>query len=84
MILHNYFFLLCFQKMPVFLSVFIGLRQMANLPVDSMKTGGLYWFTDLTLPDPFYALPLMTMATFLLTIEVINPKRYILFCNHNV
>ena len=43
---------------------------MANLPVESMKTGGILWFHDLTLPDQFYAMPLLTMATFLLTIEV--------------
>ncbi|KAK7481673.1 hypothetical protein BaRGS_00027046 [Batillaria attramentaria] len=63
-------FLVPLAQVPVFLSVFIGLRQMANLPVESMKTGGLLWFTDLTLPDQFYAMPLMTMATFLLTIEL--------------
>jgi YidC/Oxa1 family membrane protein insertase len=56
--------------MPVFISVFVGLRQMANLPVESMQHGGLLWFQDLTLPDQFYAMPLITMATFLLTIEV--------------
>jgi len=59
-----------FAQVPVFLSVFIGIRQMANLPVTSMTTGGLLWFTDLTIPDPFYALPLLTAGTFLLTMEV--------------
>ncbi|XP_041376259.1 mitochondrial inner membrane protein OXA1L-like [Gigantopelta aegis] len=63
-------FLVPLAQLPVFLSVFVGVRQMANLPVESMKTGGLFWFTDLTIPDPFYALPLMTMSTFLLTIEI--------------
>jgi len=59
----------CLQ-VPIFISVFVGIRQMANLPVQSMAHGGLAWFTDLTVPDPFYALPLITMATFLVTIEV--------------
>ena len=36
---------------------------MANCPVDSMKTGGLSWFTDLTVPDPYYILPLLTSVT---------------------
>lgn len=54
----------------MFLSVFIGLRRMASLPVESMKEGGILWFTDLTMPDPFYAMPLLTMGTFLATIEV--------------
>ena len=36
---------------------------MANCPVDSMKTGGLAWFSDLTVPDPFYILPILTSVT---------------------
>ncbi|XP_064611199.1 mitochondrial inner membrane protein OXA1L-like [Liolophura sinensis] len=63
-------FLVPLAQLPVFVSMFVGLRQMANLPVESMKTGGMFWFTDLTVADPFYALPLLTMATFLLTVEV--------------
>lgn len=47
-----------------------GLNGMAELPVISMQTGGLLWFTDLTVQDPFYALPLMTVATLFITIEV--------------
>jgi len=57
--------------MPVFLSVFIGLRQMANLPVESMRTGGTAWFTDLTVPDPYFILPLMTITMLYASIEVI-------------
>ena len=36
---------------------------MANCPVDSMKGGGLSWFSDLTVADPYYILPLLTSAT---------------------
>jgi len=43
---------------------------MAALPVVSMQSGGLFWFSDLTIPDPYFALPLMTAATFLVIIEV--------------
>lgn len=55
---------------PLFISFFIGLRQMANAPVESLKTGGLFWFTDLTVPDQFFLLPIITSCTMLLTIEV--------------
>ncbi|EDW69562.1 mitochondrial inner membrane protein OXA1L [Drosophila virilis] len=55
---------------PLFLSFFMGLRQMANTPVESMRDGGLFWFTDLTLADPFYLLPVITSATLYLTIEL--------------
>lgn len=55
---------------PVFISFFIGLRQMANAPVESLCDGGLFWFTDLTMSDPYFLLPLITSATLYLTIEV--------------
>jgi len=51
-------------------SVFVGIRQMTNLPVASMKTGGTAWFTDLTVPDPYFALPVMTVAMLYAIIEV--------------
>jgi len=50
--------------------VFVGIRQMTNLPVDSMKTGGMAWFTDLTVSDPYFALPLMTVGMLYAIIEV--------------
>jgi len=66
-------------QMPIFISFFIGLRKMAELPVASMKTGGLLWFQDLTVADPYYVLPVLSAATFLLTIELgtegINPQQ---------
>lgn len=55
---------------PLFISFFIGLRQMANAPVESMRDGGLFWFTDLTVPDQFFLLPIITSLTMLATIEV--------------
>ena len=55
---------------PIFISFFVGLRGMANAPVESMRYGGLFWFTDLTVPDQFYALPIITSMTMWLTIEV--------------
>jgi len=57
-------------QMPIFVSVFFGLRKMANLPLMSMKDGGIFWFTDLTVADPFYMLPLITSLTLAATIEV--------------
>lgn len=59
-----------FAQMPIFISFFMGLRQMANVPVDSMRTGGLFWFTDLTMPDQFFALPVITSLTLWATIEL--------------
>ncbi|KZC12980.1 Mitochondrial inner membrane protein OXA1L, partial [Dufourea novaeangliae] len=54
---------------PVFISCFLGLRGMTNIPVESLRTGGILWFTDLAIPDPYYLLPIFTSATMFLTIE---------------
>ncbi|KAF7991354.1 hypothetical protein HCN44_002916 [Aphidius gifuensis] len=61
---------------PVFISFFFALKGMANLPVDSMRHGGLWWFTDLTIPDPYYILPVVTAASLglILKIGVDGPK----------
>ncbi|XP_054275045.1 mitochondrial inner membrane protein OXA1L-like isoform X2 [Macrosteles quadrilineatus] len=55
---------------PIFISVFMGMRKMANLPVESLKTGGTLWFTDLTVPDQFYMLPIITSATLFCTVKI--------------
>lgn len=38
--------------------------------VPSMQGGGMLWFTDLTVPDSLYILPVLTGLTFLATVEV--------------
>ncbi|XP_023562703.1 mitochondrial inner membrane protein OXA1L [Octodon degus] len=55
---------------PIFISFFIALREMANLPVPSMQTGGLWWFQDLTVSDPMYILPVAVTATMLGVLEL--------------
>ncbi|XP_072168947.1 mitochondrial inner membrane protein OXA1L-like [Diadema setosum] len=55
---------------PVFISFFIGLRRMATLPVESMQTGGLWWFTDLTTSDPYYALPVLASLSMFAVMEL--------------
>ncbi|XP_068612107.1 mitochondrial inner membrane protein OXA1L isoform X2 [Brachionichthys hirsutus] len=73
-------FLIPLAQLPVFLSFFIALRQMSYLPVPSLRTGGALWFTDLTVADPFYILPLVATGTVFFILElnaemgVSNPK----------
>lgn len=55
---------------PIFLSYFIGIRRMVNAPVESLHTGGMLWFSDLTIADPYYMLPLITCSTLFLTIQL--------------
>jgi YidC/Oxa1 family membrane protein insertase len=64
-------FMVPFFQLPVFISFFWAIRGMTELPLESMKTGGLYWFTDLTVPDPAYVLPLMACLAFITNVEVI-------------
>lgn len=46
---------------PFSFGMFRLLRSMATIPVPSLETGGLLWFVDLSVTDPFYILP-MTSA----------------------
>lgn len=52
------------------MSMFSGLYGMAHLPVASLTTGGFWWITNLTLPDPFFILPIATAVTTLISLEV--------------
>lgn len=56
-------------QLPVFLSTFLALRQMGTYFPD-YATGGTLWFTDLSVADPTYALPVASAASFLLLTEL--------------
>ncbi|RYP69271.1 hypothetical protein DL770_008281 [Monosporascus sp. CRB-9-2] len=43
---------------PFSFGMFRLVRGMASIPVPSMETGGFAWFTDLTIHDPYYILPI--------------------------
>jgi len=49
-------------SMPIFFSMIYALRWMGTAPLPSLKDGGFGWFTDMTLPDPYYILPLTSMV----------------------
>lgn len=55
---------------PIFISMFMGLRQMVNAPVLSLTSGGILWFTDLTVHDPYFILPAITSLSLWATIEL--------------
>jgi YidC/Oxa1 family membrane protein insertase len=57
-------------QLPLFMGMFFGLRKMPTIYHDELATGGMFWFVDLTVPDPLYILPLASSATFLLLIEL--------------
>ena len=54
----------------IFMAMFFAIRGMATLPVKSMEAGGLYWFTDLTIADPYFILPIITASSLLIHLKV--------------
>ena len=54
----------------VFSAMFFALRGMANCPVESMASGGISWFVDLTTYDPYYLLPILTASTMALNLKL--------------
>jgi membrane protein insertase Oxa1/YidC/SpoIIIJ len=42
------------------LFMWVGLRRMASLYPTEMMTGGVAWFVDLTQPDPYLFLPILS------------------------
>ncbi|KAF8379691.1 hypothetical protein HHK36_029135 [Tetracentron sinense] len=57
-----------FIQGPVFVSFFLAINNMVE-KVPSFKSGGAFWFTDLTTTDTLYIFPVLTAATFLITVE---------------
>ncbi|KAI0158003.1 60Kd inner membrane protein-domain-containing protein [Hypoxylon sp. FL1284] len=51
-----------FLTIPFSYGVFRSFRAMAAIPVPSLETGGFAWFTDLTVHDPYFILPLASVA----------------------
>lgn len=58
---------LMFTQMPIFVSMFVGLRKMETYYPDICQ-GGAMWFPDLSAADPLHYLPVMASATFCTTI----------------
>lgn len=47
-----------FIQLPLAIGMFRLIKGMSALPVPSLETGGILWFTDLTVPDPLFILPI--------------------------
>ncbi|KAJ3187247.1 Mitochondrial inner membrane protein oxa1l, partial [Irineochytrium annulatum] len=55
---------------PVFISFFLALRAMAELPVPGFETGGIGFVKDLTIMDPTFILPIIASASMLAVMEM--------------
>lgn len=56
-------------QLPIFIAFFIALREMGQY-FPGMATGGDFWFTDLTVADAYYILPVLNSLSFLLMFEL--------------
>lgn len=54
---------------PMFIGMFFGMKKIPDLFPEQCANGGLWWFTDLTIADPTYILPLLCGISFIATIE---------------
>lgn len=59
-----------FVQLPVMMGMFFGLKKMPDYFPEEFATGGMYWFTDLSVPDPTYILPAICMFSFGATVEL--------------
>lgn len=57
-------------QVPLGFGTFRLMRGMADLPVPGLDEAGLFWLTDLTLPDPYFILPIFTGLAFHVTFSV--------------
>ena len=57
-------------QIPILMSFFFALRKMLDVPIPSMTNGGTLWFTDLSLMDPTYTLPVLAGISTLSAFEI--------------
>jgi YidC/Oxa1 family membrane protein insertase len=66
-----------FVQIPIFLVLYYTIKEFEHL--ESFRTGGLLWFQDLTVADPFFLLPLAYVLTMMasqeLTIRYTAPQQ---------
>jgi YidC/Oxa1 family membrane protein insertase len=56
-------------QMPVFITMYYVIRSFDQTQ-PSFASGGILWFKDLTVADPFYVLPVLSAATMLAASEI--------------
>ncbi|KAJ7069549.1 60Kd inner membrane protein-domain-containing protein, partial [Mycena amicta] len=50
-------------QLPVSFGMFIGIKNMCELPVIQLTQSGFAWLPDLTQPSPYYILPILLAAS---------------------
>ena len=72
-------FILPFFQLPLFISISIAVRNLTGAlpdwykstsPLPSMRSEGVAWFQDLTIPDPYFVIPVVFLISNLVNISV--------------
>lgn len=50
---------------PIFMSMFFALRNAPEVFPELLSSGGMWWFVDLTQPDPYCIMPIFSAVLFL-------------------
>lgn len=53
--------------------MFVLLRAMSDIPVPGLETGGFLWLYNLSIPDPYFVLPLATAGVLHWVLRVSYP-----------
>jgi len=59
--------------LPVWITFFFTIRMMVHRDGVGLAHGGFAWFTDLTVADPYLALPVISSSTVLLMVQLGDP-----------
>lgn len=57
-------------QMPIFMGTFFALKQMPDLFPEKLVDGGILWFTDLSIADPYGVLPVASALSFVGMMEL--------------
>jgi len=58
-----------FGNAAIFISIFSAVSKLMESKAPSLTVGGMLWFKDLTVVDPYYGLPLLCCMTTLAMVE---------------
>lgn len=62
--------LLPFVQLPVSLGMFFGVKRLCALPLEQLHWSGVSFLPDLTVPDPYYILPIASAVLMNLQLHV--------------
>jgi YidC/Oxa1 family membrane protein insertase len=62
--------LMPFVQLPVTLGMFFGVKRLCALPLEQLHWGGVSFLHDLTVPDPYYVLPIASAVLMHLQLSV--------------